>query len=165
MSETGKILYLVRHAKSSWSGTERNDFDRPLNDRGLRDAPDIGRRLRLHGTLPALIICSPALRARQTLEQMALGVEPVRFDERIYCASAGDLLAVVQSAPDTCSPLMLIGHNPAMSLLTARLSGLPIHDMPTGAVATIGLRTDRWRAAGSCPAELLRFDYPKKADP
>jgi phosphohistidine phosphatase len=160
--EAGKTLYLVRHAKSSWNHAELTDFDRPLNKRGYRDAPEMGHRLKARGALPEVIICSPARRARETLENMQLGVENVVFDEMVYGAGAGDLLIAVRSIKNSCSRAMLIGHNPSITLLAGRLSGHPVDNMPTCAIAVIGLDSDLWSKAGSCPAELLDFDYPKK---
>ena len=84
-----KILYLVRHAKSSWSAADLSDFDRPLNKQGLHDAPEMGQRLKARGSLPGIIRCSPAKRAMMTLESMNMGIEPVVFDEHIYGASTG----------------------------------------------------------------------------
>ena len=158
----GKILYLVRHAKSSWSNANLADFDRPLNNRGLRDAPEMGNRIKTRNTLPEIIACSPAKRATQTLEHLDLGIEHVVFEERIYGSSIGALLDVIHSLDDHLGSAMLIGHNPAMSLLAGWLSGVHIDNMPTCAVATIELDTGHWKDAGTCPAKLLDFDYPKK---
>ena len=158
----GKILYLMRHAESSWSGTDLSDFDRTLNERGLRDAPEMGLRLKMRGPLPEIILCSPAKRAMQTLENMDLGIENVVFDERIYAASTGELLDLIQSLENDCDSAMLIGHNPTMARLIRRLSDVRIDSMPTCAIATIGLASTHWRKAGSCAAILHDFDYPQK---
>lgn len=156
-----KTLYLVRHAKSSWSAADLSDFDRPLNKRGLRDAPEMGQRLKARGARPGIILCSPAKRAMMTLENMNLGVDHVVFDEHIYGASTGELLEIVHTLSNQHSSAMLIGHNPAMTWLATRLSGVQINNMPTCAIATISLDSDNWSKAGSCPAELLDFDFPK----
>jgi len=158
----GKTLYLMRHAESSWSGTDLSDFDRTLNERGFRDAPAMGRRLKARGTLPEIILCSSAKRAMQTLETMDIGIEDVVFDERIYEASKGALLNTIQVLENRYSSAMLIGHNPAMTWLANQLSGTRIDTMPTCAIATIELDSTHWGNAASCPVKLLNFDYPEK---
>lgn len=156
-----KTLYLVRHAKSSWSAADLSDFDRPLNKRGFRDAPEMGRRLKADDSLPALICCSPATRARQTLEEMNLDTKTV-FDERLYGASREELLEIVRSTGNEYPSLMLIGHNPAMTWLANDLSGARIDNMPTCSIAIIRLPDALWAQAGTAPAELVAFDYPKR---
>jgi phosphohistidine phosphatase len=157
-----KNLYLMRHAKSSWSAADLRDFDRPLNRRGFRDAPAMGRRLRAHGVQPEIILCSPAKRAVQTLENLHLPADCILYEERIYAASEQELLRLVRGLDNRRSSAMLIGHNPAMTMLAAALSGAQIAHMPTCSVAVIRLHTSSWAKAGACPGELLDFDYPKK---
>ena len=146
-----KTLYLVRHAKSDWN-TGETDFDRPLNKRGLRDAPEMGRRLKDRGDVPELIVCSTAKRAQQTLAALDLGVANVIHEPRIYEASTGDLLELVQKLDDSVDAAMLIGHNPSMTWLASMLSGVRIEGMPTCSVATIVRDTNRWEAAGAMAA-------------
>lgn len=157
-----KTLYLVRHAKSDWHSGE-TDFERTLNKRGLRDAQEMGQRLKNSGSLPERILCSPAKRAVQTLERLDLGIETIAFKENIYEASTGDLLNLVQSVDDSCNAAMLIGHNPAMTWLATMLSGVGIQGMPPCSVITIQLDSNHWKSAGACPAELLNFDHPLKS--
>ena len=157
-----KTLYLVRHAKSSWSAADLNDFDRPLNTRGLRDAPEMGRRLTARGVRPGIILCSPAKRAVQTLEQLNLDCGHVEYEERMYAASDRELLSLIRALNDRYRSAMLIGHNPAMSVLAGALSGAQIHSMPTCAVAAIRLDESLWARAGTGPGVLLDMDYPKK---
>ncbi len=156
-----KTLYLVRHAKSDWN-TGDSDFDRPLNKRGLRDAPEMGDRLKARGDLPELIICSTAKRAQQTLKALNLGVANVIHESRIYEASTGDLLEIVQKLDDSVETAMLIGHNPSMTWLASMLSGVRIEGMPTCSVATILLDANHWKSAGADNGQLIDFDYPKK---
>ncbi len=161
MSDT-KMLYLLRHAKSSWGHSDLSDFDRPLNKRGRHDAPEMGRRLRKRGTLPEIIVCSPATRAFETAQLLDLGIEPLVFDETIYEASVGSLLTVIHSLDDRYGSAMLIGHNPAMTWLASELTGADIDPLSTCAVATIRLTTGHWSQTGACLARLLDLDYPKK---
>lgn len=158
----GKILYLMRHAKSNWSGSDLSDFDRTLNARGFRDAPAIGQRLKARGVLPEIILCSPAKRAMQTLENMDLGIDNVVFDERIYEASMGELLNIIQSLENRYGSAMLIGHNPAMTWLANQLSGARVRSMSTCTIATIELDSTHWGNAASCPVKLMNYDSPDK---
>lgn len=163
-----KTLYLVRHAKSSWTDMGHGDFNRPLNNRGLHDAPIIGKRLKDRKILPEIILCSPAQRARQTagwlLREMGGSMDAVQFDENIYEASVGTLLDLIRNLPDSSASAMIIGHNPSMGWLANQLADCHIDRMPTCAVATIELKTNHWGDAGACASRLLDFDYPKKAE-
>lgn len=160
-----KILYLVRHAKSSWSDISLSDFDRPLNKRGQRDAPVMGKRLKQRGVQPDAILSSPAKRAIDTAELIAgkIGVsnKSIIRDQSIYEATIGELLTLIQALPDRFGSAMLFGHNPAMEGLVNLLSETHIERMPTCAIVTLQFSSPHWKDAGSCPAKLLDFDYPK----
>ncbi len=155
-----KTLYLMRHAKSDWR-IGMDDVDRPLNKRGLRDAPEMGRRLKARQAVPQLIICSPARRTRQTRELLGLEAE-TRYDERIYEASVEALLEIIQSLDERVESAMLIGHNPAIAWLINTLAAVELHQLPTCAVATLESGADRWEEFSSRPAALLDLDYPKR---
>ena len=161
-----KTLYLMRHAKSSWADMSLGDFDRPLNQRGQRDAPEMSRRLKKQGVKPEIILCSPAKRTRETLERLIseLGgtMKAVQFDDRIYEADTKTLLELIHDLPDTCSSAMLIGHNPSMGWLVNQLSDVRTEKMPTCAVATIELPSSSWKDTGTETARLIDFDYPKR---
>lgn len=141
-----KKLFLMRHAKSSWGDPSLADFDRPLNERGLRAAPLMGRHLRERRVVPDLILCSPAARARRTAELAAEAAKfhaPLRFDERIYEATAARLVEVVAEALDDDDEVLLVGHNPGMEELLEMLTG-EWHRMPTAAVACVRLDLETW---------------------
>src|ERR1700682_1700292 len=110
-----KTLLLLRHAKSSWKDDAVKDFDRPLNQRGLKAAPSVGRRMRKRKLEPDLVLSSPAERARQTtelvLESGGLETE-LRYDERIYEATGARLFEIVAQIEDDANIAMLVGHNP-----------------------------------------------------
>ena len=162
-----KTLYLMRHAKSSWSDMNLDDFDRPLNERGFRDAPDMGKRLAKQKVCPDLLLSSPARRARETAGiiagELGLPESMPAYDENIYAASCGELLQIVRSIPDEHESAMLIGHNPAMEQLVNLLADMRIESMPTCAVATLALNIDDWTQADRATGRLLDFDYPKKS--
>ncbi len=161
-----KTLYLVRHAKSSWAEKHLNDFDRPLNTRGLQDAPMMGKRLHARGVQPDFILCSTALRTRETCNlltrEMGLSMEAVEFNDRIYEAPTGTLLQLIQALQDTCSSAMIIGHNPSIGWLANTLSDVRIDRMPTCAIASLSMDTSHWKDVGMCAGRLLDFDYPKR---
>ena len=156
-----KTLFLLRHAKSSWKESDISDFDRPLNERGRRAAPFMGRLLSDRGLRPELIMSSPAKRARRTakLFKEAGGFDAeLTFDDRIYEASANTLLYVIGEVDDSLNSVMLVGHNPGMEGLIKVLTG-DSEPMPTAAVAVIDLEIDEWkqiRPASGRVAVILR---------
>lgn len=158
-----KTLLLMRHAKSDWEDASLRDFDRPLAERGLRDAPRMARELSARGPLPDLIISSPAVRARQTAEAVvgASGLDaPLEFDASIYEASTAELMKVVRNISDASACAMLIGHNPGFEGMVARLTGAD-ERMPTAAVACVELDVDRWEDAEDGQGRLAWLLTPK----
>ena len=160
-----KLLYLVRHAKSSWSDRSLSDRDRPLNKRGRRSAPDMGRRLAAQDHLPELIISSPAKRAFSTARKIAreLGYDrsEIMKDESLYFSGTGAMLDLLESLDDSYQRVMIVGHNPAMTSLMNILSGSSIDNMPTCAVAVIEYPMASWSELRSAEGQLLAYDFPK----
>lgn len=154
-----KSLTLLRHAKSEQDSPDGSDFARLLNERGRADAGRIGEELRKLGLPYDLVLASPARRVVETLEGVG-GLSP-RFDERIYNASTGALLAIVQQVDDGVGRLMLAGHNPGFERLASQLSGAAL-DFPTGALVEIELPIDHWRDAGEGAGRLVRFLRPRE---
>lgn len=161
MSES-RILLLVRHAKSSWKHPELDDIDRPLNRRGQRDAPEMGRRLRERLLIPDLMVSSPAVRARTTAELMAETIgysAEILIVDDLYAAAPRDVLDVVSALPDGCATAMVVGHNPTMTDLANRFTDQEIDNVPTCGILTV--------EASSWPdirqGRLLDFDYPKRS--
>lgn len=164
-------LYLLRHAKSAWP-VGVPDIDRPLGPRGRRDAPVAGALLARLNALD-LVCVSPAMRTRQTwqLASQQLSYQPeVRFDDRIYAADLGDLIAVLLDVPETVQRLLLVGHNPGMeelALFLARPVPTPDYEEMSWKYPTSGLahlRADgSWRKhtvrRGQC--ELVSFRIPR----
>ena len=158
-----KRLFLLRHAKSSWDDPRLADFDRPLNERGRRAAPVVGRFMREQNVQPDLVLCSPAERARQTAALIAEAASlsaPVRFDERIYDATAARLFEVVSQAEEGAGELLLVGHNPGMEELLELLTG-EARRMPTAALARIHLDADEWARLGARSGRLEWHVKPK----
>lgn len=159
-----KKLLLLRHAKSSWEDTSLPDFERPLNERGLRAAPTIGRYMREQKLQPDLVICSPAKRTRETIALVleAAGIKrDVRYDERIYEASVSTLLEIVSQIEDDKAEVLLVGHNPGFENLLERLTGESIR-MPTAALARIALDAERWREIAAQSGQLELFVTAKE---
>lgn len=148
-----RTLILLRHAKAD-SPPGVPDAERPLAARGRRDARAAGAWLRSGGHLPDQVVCSTALRTRQTLA--ALGIDaPAGFDERIYANDAGEILALVREQPDETATLLLVGHNPSVQRLVFDLSGGAGDGFPTCATAVIefdGAWSDLWPGAGRLAA-------------
>jgi len=165
MTEYQKVLYLVRHAKSSWADPSLADRDRPLNGRGRRNAPDMGRRLAEQGFKPQLIVSSPAKRALTTATSIAneLGVDKtgIVIDDEMYFTGSGGMLGVLERVDDAYSSVMLVGHNPAMTGLLNRLCDAGVYNMPTCAIAIIGFDMESWAMVQSAEGILIGYDYPK----
>ncbi len=166
MTKAVKRPTLVRHAKSDWSLAGQHDWDRTLNKRGQRDAPEMARRLRARKLKPDLILTSPAVRALATASIMAhelrLPVARVRQDERLYLASAPELLAVIRELGGEAAHLMVLAHNPGITDCANRLSaGEQIDNMPTCAVFTALFDVADWRELDWGRGRDAEFDYPK----
>ena len=141
-----KTLYLLRHAKSSWGDATLADFDRPLNERGRRAAETIGKYLNANSITPELILCSTALRTRETLALVTKAAElntEVRYDQRIYEASSSRLAEVISEIESDRNIVMLIGHNPGMEEILLLLTGIR-QEMSTGTLAKIVFDTMSW---------------------
>ncbi|HEX8473826.1 MAG TPA: histidine phosphatase family protein [Pyrinomonadaceae bacterium] len=141
-----KTLYLLRHAKSSWSDASLSDFERPLNERGQKAAPLIGELMRERVLKFDVVLCSPAVRARETarlaLEAAEIDAE-VHFEPRIYEASVGELVEIVSEIDESVGAALLVGHNNALENLLAHLTGDARH-MATATLARISLPLERW---------------------
>jgi len=158
-----KTLYLIRHAKSSWKDSGMTDFERPLNERGERDAGEMGRRLQERNDIPDLIISSEAKRALTTAKKIRAELQSnVEFftDPRLYHSSPDTILKVINQVGVHVNSLCIVCHNPGISELFYALTGQPI-EMVTTAIAKIELDIDGWEAAYHGCGSLVSFDYPK----
>ena len=153
-----KTLLLMRHAKSSWKKDSLADHDRPLNKRGRRAAPKMGRLLRQHDLSPDLVLSSTAERANATAQLVAEAVGyqgTVQRIEDLYQAGAATLLSAIGRIEDRFARPLVIGHNPAMADLLERLSG-GFQPFPTAALAWLELDIDHWRDIDRAPTAWLR---------
>lgn len=159
-----KRLFIIRHAKSSWDDLALDDFDRPLNKRGLKNAPFMGQLLKKKNVQPDMILHSPAKRTTQTAQLIA---KEVKFEKAltpnqyIYEAYVSTLQEIVSYTYDTIQTLFLVGHNPAVTALAYTLCGFK-EEMPTCAIVEIAFECDSWMDIGKHNAQLISYEYPKK---
>lgn len=142
-----KRLLVLRHAKSSWADGSLDDWQRPLNDRGRRDAPRVGAWLRDRSLVPDLIITSDAVRARETAAAVATAAGYTReivVEPSLYHATPADAIAVLNSISNqTAHTVLIVGHNPGLEDLVSRVSG-EHHNLVTSALVELGVPIDRW---------------------
>lgn len=144
-----KRLLLVRHAKSDWSDGSVEDFDRPLNDRGRMDAPEMATYLASRGVLPSLLVSSPAHRAYTTARLFAeiFGIpeNDISKEETLYEASADTILAAVRNFSDAEETVALFSHNPGLTMAAGRFAQDYLDNVPTCGVALIEADITSWR--------------------
>ena len=167
-----RTIHLLRHAKSSWDDPALPDLERSLAPRGRRATAAIHRHLEEEGIRPDLILCSPALRARQTLEGIVGAREgvPVRVEEGIYFGGGAAVLGLLRTLPGSCTSAMVIGHNPTLEdLAMALLDPQSDHDpclrrmsykYPTGGLATLE-GPAAWPDLGPGQCRLVSFVRPQ----
>ena len=161
-----KTLYLVRHAKSSWKYPRLDDFERPLNKRGRKNAPFMGSILKKLKVAPDIIISSPANRAATTARIIADAIDyplvKIRYEETIYATSEYDLLQVLQQLDDAVSQAMLVSHNPAITDLANSIGDTAISNIPTCGVCCVDLNISSWAKIEDQRGKLKFFEFPKK---
>ncbi|MBI3446696.1 MAG: histidine phosphatase family protein [Magnetospirillum sp.] len=165
-------LFLLRHAKSSWDDPRMDDFDRPLNGRGKRDAKRMGKYMAASGIRPGLALVSAATRTRETWDLIEHRLEGVSMaiEEKLYEAGKHELLERLRLVDDHIASVLLIGHNPGIGRLAeclvehhgdsemlARLAD----KYPTGALAEIELDISHWGETEAGRGRLLAFTCPK----
>jgi phosphohistidine phosphatase len=160
-----KTLYLLRHAKSSWSFDELSDQERPLNDRGREDAPVMGQALAKRRICPDIIVSSPAVRAMSTAvlvaREMQYPHDKIVVESGIYGADVDDLLTIIKGLPDGASSVLLVGHNPTITETANVLSPSSLNEMPTAAVVCLRFGCDHWAEVSKVNAEFYFYDYPR----
>jgi phosphohistidine phosphatase len=161
-----KTIYLVRHAKSSWKYPNLDDFERPLNKRGRKNAPFMGKVLKKLKVAPDLVISSPANRAATTARIIAAAInyplENIRYSEAIYEFSENTLIHVVKQIDNTVNMAMLVGHNPAINGLANYIGDQPIGNIPTCGVFCAELNISSWKKISEHCGKLKFFEFPKK---
>lgn len=167
-----KTLILMRHAKSDWSDESQDDHDRPLNARGAADASRLAEYLQSQGVMPGHILCSTALRARETLAPLLTllgGGMDVKYEPKLYMATATAMLKVITGLPAAAQVALVVGHNPGIHALALALGGrgdpLLLTELaskyPTGATAFLQFDADAWRDVDAGRGTLKQFIRPK----
>ena len=161
-----KNLFLTRHAKSSWNNPGLADIDRPLNERGKKAAPFMGKLIVDKGEKPELLISSPANRALSTAkafgEVMGLVENDIIVNRAIYGAGAQQLLELVQNQDDLHKSIMLFGHNPTFTSFVNMLTGSNIMNVVTCGVVRINFEYSSWIDIDFGSGRLVYYEYPKK---
>ena len=159
-----KKLFIIRHAKSSWANSSLPDHQRPLNSRGLRDAPFMGKLLQKTGAQPDLLLSSPANRAFSTAcffaEAFGIPEMEIRKEERIYDAFPSDMVDIIQSLPADLETVFVFGHNPTFTSLANKYAERQIANMPTCSIAQVEADVKNWKDFSPGSAKVVAFHYP-----
>ena len=164
--DIGKILLVIRHAKSSWDISTLNDFDRPLNERGKREAPMMAKRLIDKKIKVDAFVSSPAKRAKKTAELFCetFGSKPgeVVFISMLYQAAVEDFYDTVKNLDSSLHTVAIFSHNPGITAFVNTLTEtVQIDNIPTCGIFAVKARTDKWADFKKAKKEYLFFDYPK----
>lgn len=158
-----KRIFIYRHAKSDWSAAYGSDHDRPLTSRGIKSAKIMGRMLGSSGQVPELVVTSTALRAKQTVEFSRLEGDwncKLIENEKLYFESAEEIFQIIQSLSDKYSKVMLVGHEPKCSQLTALMIGGGEVIFKTATMARIDFNNDEWCSLHQGEGELIWLQNP-----
>jgi len=162
-----KTLLIVRHAKSSWDSVDMSDFDRPLNERGKRDAPVMAQRLIKANVTIDRFVSSPAKRARQTatifIEAFGKKAKDIHFIPELYHAPLEVFKTVVAGLDDRDNSVALFSHNPGITAFANILSSVRLDNMPTCGVFAVTSPAATWSDFLSAGPQFWFFDYPKAA--
>jgi len=160
-----KKLVIIRHAKSSWDDPFLNDHDRPLADRGLKDAPKMAKRLKKEKIYPDAIISSDAERAKTTAiitaESLDFSPKRIVFNKDLYHGPVPQLLSEIKNTDDDVKTLFLVGHNPGLNDLIWKFGG-EIDNLPTAGQFGLKFDVKSWDEISAKNAKFWFFDYPKK---
>ncbi len=162
----GKTLYIARHAKSSWDFPGWADIDRPLAERGLKNAYEMARRMKERGDKPARIISSPANRALHTAiiyaRELKIPLEYLAVNEDLYMAGENTILQVIAMVDDAVDSLMVFGHNPDFTYLANHFVHSQIYNIPTSGIVQLEFDVSSWEDIHRGKLTGHLFDYPKK---
>jgi phosphohistidine phosphatase len=159
-----KTLLLVRHAKSSWDDASIPDFERPLNDRGKEDAPEMAKRIKKKVKID-VFVSSPAKRAKKTcklfMEELGAEKEEIILEQELYEADEKNFYNVIERIDDKFETAAIFSHNPGITYFANIITGTRIDNMPTCSIVAVKLDTNKWAEIRQAKRELLFFDYPK----
>lgn len=160
-----KHILLIRHAKSSWDDPAQPDFERPLNERGKRDAPQMAQRLLARSIDIDAFISSPAKRARKTADLFAaeykVGKDSIIQVPELYHPAPANFFDVIAKVPGAAGTIALFSHNPGITEFVNMLTEVRVDDMPTCAIYGVQVHTTDWAQFRDAPKTFWFFDYPK----
>jgi phosphohistidine phosphatase len=165
-----KTLYVIRHAKSSWDVKTLDDIERRLNDRGKRDAPRMGKRLKEKEVHPDLILSSPAKRAFMTAKRIArilkYAKENIKVVNKLYHGDEDAMLEVLNKLKEKHNTVILFGHNPGLTDFVNSIMSeeQDIDNVPTCGVVAFQFQADRWEQVTWGTGKMVFFDYPKSRE-
>ena len=160
-----KHLYLIRHAKSSWSNPLLDDFERPLNQRGKTNAPFMAKVLLEKQIFPDFILSSPAKRAKTTAEIFAEQLNftsDIAFEKSLYLTSTQTLLDILHRIPNSYNTVFLFGHNPELTEFANELNSTHIDNIPTCGIVGFEFCIQNWNELCKQNLTLTLFEFPKK---
>lgn len=160
-----KTVFFIRHAKSSWDNPGLRDIDRPLNERGLRDAPEMAKRLLQTGIKPDRIISSPAKRAYSTALYFAAAFQipetDIQVEDEIYHAWPDQIVRLIHQLPEELGTVAIFGHNPTFTALANMFSDKEIHNVPTCGIVKVDANTVHWKEFQRNTAYVSALYFPK----
>ena len=142
------------------------DFERPLNNRGKRDAPLMGKRLKSYQIQPDLLISSPAKRAAKTVKIIAAEIgfpkKRIVYDESIYEAGVSTLIHLIRHFENSVNQVIMVGHNPGLTMAAEFLTNTAIGNIPMCGIVCVEFPTDSWEKIEAGNGTVVFFDFPKK---
>ena len=165
--DMSKIIFLIRHAKSSWDDPSLNDFDRPLNERGKTDAPTMAKKIKHKKIKIDAFVSSPAKRARQTCKYFAKEFDfkkkDIILEPELYEAGEENFFKVIEDLKNKWNRVAIVSHNPGITSFANSLTETKVDDMPTCSVFAVKINADKWKDFRSAGKESLFFDFPRLA--
>ncbi len=160
-----KTLLLIRHAKSSWDDDGLSDFERPLNDRGKKDAPLMADRLHERGIKIDAYLTSPAKRAKKTAEQFAKRykkkAEDLILKTELYLAGEENFSSLIEKLDDDFDCVAIFSHNPGITDFANSLTDAQIDNIPTSGIFAVSIEAKKWNKFREAKKKFLFFDYPR----
>lgn len=160
-----KQLFLIRHAKSSWDDPTISDFERPLNDRGKKDAPEMAKRLGDKKIKLGALVSSPAKRAKKTCKyfekEFDISKDDIIFEDKLYEAGTQNFLEVVKNLKNKWDSVAIFSHNPGITDFANSLTNERIDNIPTCGIFAVKIKSNHWSDFKEAEKEFLFVDYPK----
>lgn len=161
-----RTLVMIRHAKSSWSNPLQSDFERSLNERGEREAPMMGKRLKEMGIIPDIIVASSAKRTRQTAKKIAKEVgydtDNILWEEKLYHCVPAVLEEAIYELNDKAKTAFIVAHNPGITEFVNQLApDFHVDNMPTCGIVAVHFDAAEWNMFHQAKRKVFLFDYPK----